>query len=183
MADAPDDRDWTAFGEPPAHARRVDIAPPPATPIRSEPIVRPARVPRATRRASAPAADLATPTAVWIPTALHEYLRGRANQEGISKTTIFTNGFEACYDRLSAGDLAQETGHRRVLPARTTRRRGKVDQGTQFALYLTDAERNVIDELAGKLNLSRSALVTAVLELLFRDGAAHDTSNHSDPEG
>jgi hypothetical protein len=82
----------------------------------------------------------------------------------MSKTSIFINGFEACYDHLAAGDVEPQTGHRRVLPARTTRRRGKVDQGTQFALYLTDAERTVIDELATKLKLSRSALVTVVLE-------------------
>lgn len=136
----------------------------------SEPTGRVDRPPGRARRSRPrpqPAVEEAThptPAAVWIPSELHEQLRARAARQQQSKTALFLDSFEAAYEQLRAG-RSQATPRRSVLPPRPTRRRGRVDRGTQLSLYLTVGEREVIDGLAAELSLSRSALVTRVLEL------------------
>ncbi len=103
-----------------------------------------------------------SPTAVWIAGEQLEYLRTQADAQGTTKTQVFLDAFEGAYEQLKAE--GPSTKPRRILPERPRRRRGRVEGGTQASLYLTEAEREVIDGLAAELGLTRSALAARVIE-------------------
>jgi len=152
-------RDLSAFQPP---ARTVDVAPPPQGP--------PAATPTAVEMTPAgPTAAPVVAVAEWddaprrkvttsIPARLHRLLRDEADRHGRFKGDLV---IEALHDH---GDqLTTEHG-------RWARRRVRVEDPTQCQLYLTDQERRRLDDLARGLGVSRSGVVTMLLERALASG-------------
>jgi len=148
-------RDLSAFQPPPP--RTVGIAPPPE---------RSAPGKAANTKAAAPAPSTSMPVGEWddaprrklttsIPARLHRLLRVEAEQQARFKGDLVIEALHA-----HGGDLA--CGHGRLA-----RRRVRVEDPTQCQLYLTDHERDQLDELARRLGVSRSGAVTMLLERAF----------------
>jgi hypothetical protein len=191
VTDADRRSEWSGF-------RKVDVQPPqtpsqtrrPSSPATPRPTrrasrrapkeqVAPAASPAAvTEEAPAPAAPAPTtgppsPTAVWIAADQLEYLRSQATDQATTKTQVFLDCFEVVYEQLKAEGPA--TQPRKILPQRPPRRRGRVEGGSPASLYLTPAEREVIDGLATQVGLTRSALVSRVIDRARRAPAQGST--------
>jgi hypothetical protein len=140
-------RDLSAFQPP---ARTVDVAPPldrpSAATLTAEP--GPRAWPAAGEWDDAPRRKVTTS----IPARLHRLLRDEADRQGRFKGDLVIEALHA-----HAGDLA--CSHERLA-----RRRVRVEDPTQCQLYLTDQERQRLDELARRLGVSRSGIVTMLLE-------------------
>jgi hypothetical protein len=87
-----------------------------------------------------------------VPAQLHRRLREAADGEGRFKGDVVVEALRTHGSTLTRPHV------------RPSRRRARVEDATQCQLYLTDAERQEIDELAQRLGLSRSGLVTLLLE-------------------
>jgi hypothetical protein len=181
VTDADRRSEWSGFRkvdvEPPATPRQTRPVSPPATPRPTRSATRrapkeqgapPARPPaaavteEAAQAAPAPAPGQPSPTAVWIAAEQLEYLRSQATEQATTKTQVFLDCFEDAYEQLKAEGPA--TPPRKILPQRPPRRRGRVEGGSPASLYLTPAEREVIDGLATEVGLTRSALVSRVID-------------------
>ena len=174
-------RDLSGFRlEPP---RRTVNVPPPAPP----PPESPARRPRAgdstsslqngRTRASgrpAPEASAAVGTGASGPlprrkvmTALaadlHRRLRAEAEARGAYKADVVLDAYDRHAEALRRDHLASAS-----RPPRRPRRRRAVEDATQCQLYLTNEERVRIDNLAVEIGLSRSELVSRLVELETR---------------
>ena len=152
------DRDLSAFKR-----RAATVPPPPRTASPSAQRV-PAKaaaeppVPRA-RRAPAPRPAPAVvdtrrlKVMTSIPAALHHRLRVTAEEAGTYKADIVLDALARRSDTMRAERQGSRLRRRRVTDA------------TQCQLYLTADQRSELDGLAGELGLSRSDLVTRLLEL------------------
>ncbi len=103
---------------------------------------------------------------------LHRRLRAEAEARGVFKADVVleayaNHGEEVRQERRSAS--------RSGLPLRERRRKAVVD-ATQCQLYLTDAERDALDELAAEVFLSRSELVSRLLELELEQELGHSST-------
>lgn len=178
MTDADRRSDWSGF-------RKIDVPPPPAPPrpgpapgaaaprtARSATRSAQPRKKRAAPEITPPAPGIApastappgqpSPTAVWIAAEQLEYLRSQATELATTKTQVFLDALEAVYEQLRAEGPAVPP--RTILPPRPPLKRGRVEGGSPASLYLTPAEREVVDGLATELRLTRSALVSRVLD-------------------
>jgi len=88
-----------------------------------------------------------------IPAELHQRLRQAADQAGTYKADVVL------------GALARHSDALRTRSGPGQPRRRRVADATQCQLYLTGAQRSDLDDLAHELGLSRSELVTRLLEL------------------
>jgi hypothetical protein len=89
---------------------------------------------------------------VSIPAQVHRLLREQAEQQDRFKGDLVVEALRAHGESLVCD-------HHRFA-----RRRVRVEDPTQCQLYLTDLERQAIDDLAHRLGLSRSRLITMLLE-------------------
>lgn len=148
-------RDLSAFQTPPA--RTVAVPPPPDRPPSPQPAtttptaIAPFPNEQVGEWDDAPRRKLTTS----IPARLHRLLRQEADQQARFK-----------------GDLVIEAlhAHGSVLGCdhgRLARRRVRVEDPTQCQLYLTDQEREQLDQVARHLGVSRSGVVTMLLERAF----------------
>ncbi len=95
-------------------------------------------------------------------------------------TSLFLDGFEGAYEQIRSSRAATKAPKRTLLPARPPRRRARVDRGTPLSLNLTEGERKVVDTCATELAMSRSALVSEVLELILQ-GRQHQQTRRRQP--
>lgn len=93
-----------------------------------------------------------------LPAPLHRRLRQRAEEECRFKGDVVVDAL-----RLHGASMERDAG------ARPLRRRRRVEDATQCQLYLTDTERGELDGLGALLGMSRSALVTALLERVLAE--------------
>lgn len=176
-------RDLSAFRDGPT-PRTVDVAPPPPPSERQAP-KQPARtVPQPVLPLARPPRETSTTTGTPRPSEpderaprrkvmaaiaadLHRRLRAEADKRGVYKADIVLDGYMHHGDALRREHAASvQTG----MPQRVRRRRAVVD-ATQCQLYLTDAERARIDDLAAEVGRSRSELVSRLVELELEQGS------------
>ena len=96
---------------------------------------------------------------------VHRRLRAEADRRGVFKADVVLDG----YSHHAEAMRRERAEVQRGLPSRIRRRRA-VEDATQCQLYLTDAERDQIDSLAGEIGVSRSDLVSRLLGLEVPDG-------------
>jgi hypothetical protein len=87
-----------------------------------------------------------------VPAQLHRRLRDAAEAQGRFKGDLVVEALRAHGPDFTAPHV------------RPSRRRVRVTDATQCQLYLTDTERHELDDLAARLGVSRSGLVTMLLE-------------------
>ncbi len=175
-------RDLSGFQVQPA-GRSVGVAPPPPPPPPPEPTqthaVEPARPPKAAkliRRSTGPVASPATAASparsprrkvmTALAADLHRRLREEAEKRGVYKTDVVLEALARNGQKLQE---RQKADHPSGVPLRQRRRKAVAD-ATQCQLYLTDDEREVLDGLGTDLRLSRSELVSRLLEMEFERG-------------
>lgn len=99
-----------------------------------------------------------------VPAALARTAKERADQEELYLSDLVLGAYarhhQAVRDRYSPRS-APGAG----LPLRPRRRRRRVADPTQFVLYLSQEELEVFDDLANECGISRSELVSTLLEL------------------
>lgn len=99
-----------------------------------------------------------------VPAALARLAKERADQEELYLSDLVLGAYarhhQAVRDRYSPSG-ASGAG----LPLRPRRRRRRVADPTQFVLYLSNEELEVFDDLANECGISRSELVSTLLEL------------------
>ncbi len=99
-----------------------------------------------------------------VPAALARLARERADQEELYLSDLVLGAYarhhQAVRDRCGSSG-ASSAG----LPSRPRRRRRRVADPTQFVLYLSREELEVFDGLADECGISRSELVSTLLEL------------------
>ena len=152
-------RDLSAFQPP--RARTVEVTPPPEP----APSTNPGRT-----TFTAPSPSPAKAVGEWddaprrkittsIPARLHRLLRQEAEQQARFKGDLVIEALHAHGANLTCS-------HERLV-----RRRVRVEDPTQCQLYLTDQERDRLDELAHRLGVSRSGAVTLLLQRAFEPAA------------
>lgn len=104
---------------------------------------------------------------VSIDAALHEGLKKAAQERGdLPQTELFLDAFAHHHQAIEEkfGDSAVH--ERDGLPSRPRLRPRRRHMGgvSACSLFLTEEEREIIDTLAGKLEMSRSELVSRLLE-------------------
>jgi hypothetical protein len=99
---------------------------------------------------------------VSVPATLHGQLRTATEERSCFKADVVLDALDAHAERLRQEDEERPRGGR----TRSGRRRRVVD-ATPCELYLTEAERQSVDELAAAVGESRSAVVTRLLEREF----------------
>ena len=104
---------------------------------------------------------------VSIDAALHEGLKKAAQERGdLPQTELFLDAFAHHHQAVEEkfGDSAMQ--EREGLPPRprSRPRRRHVGGVSACSLFLTGEEREIIDALAAKLRMSRSELVSRLLE-------------------
>ncbi|MGH9022236.1 MAG: hypothetical protein ACRDV9_03920 [Acidimicrobiia bacterium] len=104
--------------------------------------------------ARARVADARRKVMTSLPAPLHRRLREVAEGESRFKGDLVLEAL-----RAHGSSIERDSN------ARPLRRRRRVEDATQCQLYLTDTERSELDSLGELLGMSRSALVTALLEL------------------
>jgi hypothetical protein len=161
----------------------VDVPPPPPPPRRPEPVPD-ATSARATgggrRRGSAgrqgkkvkpEAAQPRSRVTTNVPAVLARRARERAEQEELYLTDVALDAYarhhEAVRKRHSTTSRAPDAG----LPPRPRRRRRRVVDPTYFVLYLSPQELELLDGLAQECGISRSELVSTLLEVELGDDA------------
>jgi hypothetical protein len=92
---------------------------------------------------------------------LHRRMREEAEVRGAYKTDLVLEALAHHGQKLREQQLAEHGGG--VRPRQ--RRRKAVVDATQCQLYLTDQEREKLDGLATDLRLSRSELVSRLLDM------------------
>jgi hypothetical protein len=92
---------------------------------------------------------------------LHRRLREEAEERGAFKTDVVLEALARNGQKLRE---QQKADHHGGAPLRQRRRKAVAD-ATQCQLYLTDDERELLDGLATDLRLSRSELVSRLLEM------------------
>lgn len=97
---------------------------------------------------------------VSVPATLHGQLRTATEERSCFKADVVLDALDAQAERLRQEHEERSRGGR----TRSGRRRRVVD-ATPCELYLTEAERRSVDELAAAVGESRSAVVTRLLEL------------------
>ncbi len=99
-----------------------------------------------------------------VPAALARLAKERADREDLYLSDLVLGAYsryhQAVRDRHSR-PAANEAG----LPSRPRRRRRRVEDPTQLVLYLSAQELEVFDGLAEECGVSRSELVSTLLEL------------------
>jgi hypothetical protein len=98
---------------------------------------------------------------------LHRRLRVEADARGVYKADVVLDGYSHHADALRRHFAGSS------MPPRSRRRR-TVQDATQCQLYLSDEERDRIDELAAEISLSRSDLVSRLVELELGGAPAED---------
>ena len=149
-------RDLSAFAPP---SRTVTVIPPPERRPQPKPAV--TTPPRMTSSAAAAGEWDEAPRrkiTTSIPARLHRQLRQAADQHARFKGDLVIEALHAHGDSLPIAD------------GRLARRRVRVEDPTQCQLYLTDGERGHLDELAHRLGVSRSGVVTMLLERALDPG-------------
>jgi hypothetical protein len=116
----------------------------------------------------------AGPVAAWLPFALRQQVRQEAARRELTQTALFVLALNATHAQLRASAKRRGDGDGKALLRRPpTRRRYRVEGGTQLALYLTGHEVDIVDTLAAELGVSRSELATEVFTMyLAEPGAA-----------
>ena len=94
---------------------------------------------------------------------LHRRLRAEAEARGAYKADVVLDAYDRHAEALRRDHLASAS-----RPPRRARRRRAVEDATQCQLYLTNEERVRIDNLAVEIGLSRSELVSRLVELETR---------------
>ena len=99
-----------------------------------------------------------------VPAALARSAKERAEQEELYLSDLVLGAYarhhQEVRDRYSRSG-APGAG----LPSRPRRRRRRVADPTQFVVYLSQEELEVFDDLANECGISRSELVSTLLEL------------------
>ena len=99
-----------------------------------------------------------------VPAALARLAKERAEQEELYLSDLVLGAYarhhQEVRDRYSRSG-APGAG----LPSRPRRRRRRVADPTQFVVYLSQEELEVFDDLANECGISRSELVSTLLEL------------------
>ena len=91
---------------------------------------------------------------------LHRRLRTEAEARGVYKADVVLDA----YDRHAESMRRDHRASASETPRRARRRRA-VEDATQCQLYVTNEERARIDNLAVEIGLSRSELVSRLVEL------------------
>ena len=108
-----------------------------------------------------------------VPAAVARSAKERAEQEELYLSDLVLGAYvhhhKKVRDRYSATG-APHAG----LPSRPRRRRRRVADPTQFVLYLSNEELAVFDNLANECGISRSELVTTLLQLESDAGPADE---------
>lgn len=103
-----------------------------------------------------------------VPAAVARQAKERAAHEELYLTDLvlsaYANHHEAVRNEVDARTVALPG-----LPPRVRRRRRSVADPTQFVLYVTRQELEVLDDLAQAVGISRSELVTRLLEAEVSD--------------
>jgi hypothetical protein len=97
---------------------------------------------------------------------LHRRLRTEAETRGVYKADVVLDAFANHMDDVRDERRSEQRDGRRPRE----RRRKTVVDATQCQLYLSDAERDMLDAAAADVGLSRSEMVSRLLELEL-DGA------------
>ena len=92
---------------------------------------------------------------------LHRRLRAEAEARGVFKADVVLDAYANHIEKVRE---ERRSARRGGLPPRERRRKAVVD-ATQCQLYLSDAERDMLDTAAADGGLSRSELVSRLLEL------------------
>lgn len=153
-------RDLSGFAK-----RTIDVAPPPPPPPAP---AAPAQANQESKRRPGPKARKGAAdrqprrikVGVSLPAALHARLRGATEERSCFKADVVLDALDEFAERLRREHKEKASGGRR----RSGRRRRVVD-GTACELYVTEDERQELDQLAADVGESRSALVTRLLEL------------------
>ncbi len=119
-------------------------------PSTSEPQARPGPVGKPPRRIK---------VGVSVPATLHGQLRTATEERSCFKADVVLDALDAHAERLRQEDEER--------PRTRSGRRRRVVDATPCELYLTEAERQSVDELAAAVGESRSAVVTRLLEREF----------------
>jgi hypothetical protein len=104
---------------------------------------------------------------VSVPAALHGRLRSAAEERSCFKADVVLDALDVQAELLRQEHEEKSRGGR----TRSGRRRRVVD-ATPCELYLTEDERQSLDDLAAAVGESRSAVVTRLLELELGAGDA-----------
>lgn len=103
-----------------------------------------------------------------VPAAVARQAKERAAHEELYLTDLllsaYANHHEAVRNEVDARTVALPG-----LPPRVRRRRRSVADPTQFVLYVSRQELEVLDDLAQAVGISRSELVTRLLEAELSD--------------
>lgn len=154
----------------------VDVPPPPPPRRREEPDPNAPPSPttgeqrergsagRRARKAKPEAVQPRSKVTTNVPAVLVRGAKERAEQEELYLSDVVLGAYarhhQAVRKRLSGATTAAAG-----LPPRPRRRRRRVVDPTQFVLYLSREELEVLDGLAKECGISRSELVSTVLEL------------------
>lgn len=172
-------RDLSGFRDLPR--RTVDIAPPTAPAPRIRETESRVTGEGSTTRRRAGGAGAPTPASekrktvgrdprrkvmVALAADLHRRLRSEAERRGVFKADVVLDGYGLYAETLRGEHRASKPG-----TASRARRRRAVEDATQCQLYLTDSERHQIDSLALEIGLSRSDLVSRLVELELSDSS------------
>ncbi|MDQ3640824.1 MAG: hypothetical protein M3450_04965 [Actinomycetota bacterium] len=95
---------------------------------------------------------------------LHRRLRTEAEARGVYKADVVLDAYDRHAESMRRDYLASAS-----QPPRRARRRRAVEDATQCQLYVTNEERARIDNLAVEIGLSRSELVSRLVELELPD--------------
>lgn len=99
-----------------------------------------------------------------VPAALARLAKERADHEELYLSDLVLGAY-ARYHQAVRDRCSQPEASNGGLPLRPRRRRRRVADPTQFVLYLTHEELEVFDALANECGISRSELVSTLLEL------------------
>ncbi len=97
-----------------------------------------------------------------IPAELQRRLKAAVEERGTYQTEVLLDAYGHHHRALRSefGALTERDG----LPPRPRPRRRNMGGVATCVLFLSDAERTVLDDCAGELGMSRSELVTRLLE-------------------
>lgn len=158
-------------------SREVDVPPPPARPQPEEPEapsdVQPKRA-RGGGRAAKPKVE--QPKAdqpkvrvtANVPAAVARQAKERAAHEELYLTDLLLSAYANHHEAVRS-DVDARVVALPGLPPRARRHRRSVADPTQFVLYVSRQELDVLDDLAQALGISRSELVTRLLEAELND--------------
>lgn len=104
-----------------------------------------------------------------VPAALARQAKERAEQEELYLSDLVLGAY-ARHHQVVRDERSTSEGGGAGLPPRVRRRRRRVADPTQFVLYLSRRELEVVDGLAQGSGMSRSELVSTLLDLELAGG-------------